>query len=212
VGAVGGWDQQEDCAIYSNEVRNLATDVLVVKSRKNGELARGPWKEVKGAVTAYGGRYEQRVYLGYRGPTGALQIGVLPLSGIALKAWLEAGKTHKKALLDGAVEITGSVSGRKGSVTYHEPTFGVRAIDAQTHQQAVALDMELQQWMRGHLTPHATPSDEPDPRVHPARAERRDVDSSKPALVLDDEIPFAWLLPPLMATLSSLAHAVGGVA
>lgn len=157
---VKGWHEASESGIYANEVRDLRSDALVVKSFKGGELASGLYTSIKDSIVARGGHYHASVYIAYKdGET--LKLGNLGLKGAALSAWMEfkkaaptkkdaSGKNTKAYFVD-AVTVTGFVDGKKGGTKFRTPIFALKEVSAATNDQAVALDAELQAFFADYL-------------------------------------------------------------
>jgi hypothetical protein len=148
-----GWHDPSESGIYANEVRDLRQEALVVKSFKGGELASGLYAGIKDKVIAQGGHYHGSIYLAYK-DGDSLKIGNLGLKGAALSAWMDfkknapirkdaAGKAVRAFYVD-AIRITGYEDAKKGGTAYRIPKFALATTSAETNQQAVALDAELQ--------------------------------------------------------------------
>lgn len=188
VASVRGWHDASDSAIHSNQVRDIKADVLVVKSHKGGVIAEGHYRDIKDRVNAAGGNFTANLYIGYRDDAGDLKIGVLLLKGVALRSWMEFRQAHRRKVYEGAVKLTGYTEGKKGSITYRAPVFALGALTPETHQQATALDAELQAWFDAYFaratTERAEPGDDHDdtyqPPAEPVRA----------GAITDDDIPF----------------------
>jgi hypothetical protein len=115
--SVGGWNDASGSSIYSNEVRDTRTDIMVVKSFKGGIIDTGLYKDIKEHVTskAVGGQFVANLYIAFkRGQE--LALGALRLKGAALGAWMEWSKAHRADLYSGALVIDGFDEGKKGRV------------------------------------------------------------------------------------------------
>lgn len=194
---VKGWHEPSESGIYANEVRDLRSDALVVKSFKGGELATGLYATIRDSIVAKGGHYHGSAYIAYKDGE-ELKIGNLGLKGAALSAWMEFKKsapTKKdangksvKAYFADAVTITGFVDGKKGGTKFRTPTFALKAVGEATNQQAIALDAELQAYFADYLKqPKAQaakpPAEEPAPE-EPANGRNKHFDD------FADDIPF----------------------
>lgn len=199
--SVRGWHDASESGIYSNEVRDTRTDLLVVKSFKGGTLADGLYKDIKDRINTLGGQFVANCYIGFK-HNGNLAIGSLRFKGAALGSWMEFRKTHRHDLYEAAVNITGYSEGKKGRIVFRVPTFAVKAVSGDTNAIAVGLDHELQEWLTGYFSRRT--SDQTDPPASSTDDTRGDYapgdNLDEPAIVAagsitDDDIPFAWLLP-----------------
>ena len=157
---VKGWHEASESGIYANEVRDLRSDALVVKSFKGGELATGLYTSIRDSIVAKGGHYHGSVYIAYKdGDT--LKLGNFGLKGAALSAWMEfkkqapskkngGGKSVKAYFVD-AVTITGFVDGKKGGTKFRTPVFALKPVGEDTNAKAIAIDAELQAFLSDYL-------------------------------------------------------------
>ena len=150
LGSVRGWHEASQSGIYSNEVKDTSQDLLVVKSFKGGILAEGIYRDIKDSVNAKGGRFVANLYIGFK-HNGSLALGSLRFKGSALGAWMDFTKANRGQLYAGAVQITGSTTGKKGRITFHVPTFALVGISQAANDQAIGLDRTLQSWLDGYL-------------------------------------------------------------
>lgn len=197
---VKGWHDPSESGIYSNEVRDTRQEVLVVRAFKGGELASGIYKEISDRIKAQGGHYCASLYLAYKSGDELL-IGNLSLKGAAAGAWMEFkkatqskkdanGKSQRAYFVD-AVTIASFDQLKKGATTYRIPKFTLKPVQAETNQQAVALDAELQAFLSDYLKrpkAEAAPAQEPTTEQQEAPAPNGD-----PARHFDDfadDIPF----------------------
>lgn len=157
---VKGWHDPSESGIYANEVRDTRQDVLVVRSFKGGELASGVYKSIRDRVAAQGGHYCTSLYLAYK-DGDELKIGNLSLKGAATSAWMDFKKsapTRKdangrslRAYFIDAVKIAEFEQLKKGATVYRVPKFSLQPVSAESNQQAVALDAELQAFLADYL-------------------------------------------------------------
>ena len=169
---VKGWHDPSESGIYSNEVRDTRQDVLVVRAFKGGELASGVYKSISDRIKAQGGHYCASLYLAYK-EGDELRIGNLSLKGAAAGTWMEFkkaapqkkdsnGKTLRAYFVD-AVTIGAFDQLKKGATVYRVPKFALKPVSAETNQQAVALDAELQAFLVDYLKrPKAEAAPQPE--------------------------------------------------
>ena len=192
LGKVGGWHNDSDSGIYSNEVKDIRQELLVVKSFKGGILAEGLYKDIKHKVNAAGGYYVANLYIAFKHDGGALKIGALRFKGAALSAWMDFVKTHRGDAYKNAIQINGFTEGQKGRVIYRGPTFTTVTLSAASNDAAVALARELQEWLKGYFARNTG-----DRAEHAQHAPPDDHAQQEPAMVgavagsiTDDDIPF----------------------
>lgn len=148
---IKGWHDPSESAIYSNEVKDIRSERLLVKSFKGGQIAEGFYTEIKDKISANGGGFALNIYIAYY-DADILKIGSLILKGAALGAWMEFNKINKKNLLTNAVSIESFDRGKKGSVSFTTPVFSLKKISEETLKNAVGLDIELQNYLKEYLT------------------------------------------------------------
>ena len=169
VSTVKGWDDKSDSKIFSNEVRDVSRDSLVVRSYSGGVLYDGRYN--KQAIEALGGHFYASCYLAYKAAAG-YALGNLALHGAAVGAWLEYQKTVAKqqsptAIYEKAIQITGYAEDKKGSIVFRVPTFTLVPVSADAQTAALALDKDLQAYLTSYLK---RPMDEQVAVMEPAAA------------------------------------------
>lgn len=194
---VKGWHEPSESGIFANEVRDTRQDALVVRSFKGGELVSGIYTQIRDRIIALGGHYSASLYIAYKDGE-ELKIGNLQLKGAASSAWMEFkraagtkkdanGKSVRAYFVD-AIQITGYEQEKKGGTIYRIPQFALKAVSAETNQQAVALDAELQAFLAEYFKrPKAEAVKQPDAEQEPPPP------SEGPARHFDDladDIPF----------------------
>jgi len=165
---IKGWHDLSGSGIYSNEVRSTGRENLVVKAFKGGEIANGLYADIKNKVVAAGGKYNKNLYVAVK-IEGQLQLASIMLKGAALGEWMEWSKENRAWLFDRAVTILGTKDGKKGSVKFLVPTFKITEVSEDTNTQAIALDEDLQRYLKtyllsrtdGGITPPVTTASEP---------------------------------------------------
>jgi hypothetical protein len=184
--SVRGWHDQSDSGIYSNEVRDTRTDLLVVKAFKGGTIAEGLYKDIKDRANSAGGQFVTNCYIAFKNGGGKLSIGSLRLKGAALNAWVDFRKANRSALYEGAISITKFTEGKKGRITFRVPTFEAKAISSETQAEAVGLDRELQAWLEGYFKRKT--SDQSDAQRGDDSGYQPEPEDNGPPV--DDDIPF----------------------
>jgi hypothetical protein len=154
--SVKGWHDASESGIYSNEVKSINDDILVVKSFKGGEIAKGLYKEIREKAIAAGGHYSASIYIGYMGEDKKLALGNIQFKGAALNAWVDFAKANKANLYKMAIKIVGLTEGIKGKIKYQMPIFELEAISAEADKSAVELDKILQEHLEKYLTKNKT--------------------------------------------------------
>jgi hypothetical protein len=182
LGSVRGWHDASDSGIYSNEVKDTTREPLVVKSFKGGTLAEGVYKSIKDRVQAQGGQFVANLYIAFK-HEGEMAIGSLRLKGSSLGAWMDFGNNNRSALYSGAIAIKGFTEGKKGRITFRVPVFKTVPVSAESNNQAIALDAELQAFLKSYFKRNTREQAEQVP-VDDFQSEGLDRD------VAEDPVPF----------------------
>jgi hypothetical protein len=185
--SVRGWDDKSTSGIYSNEVRDTRTDIMVVKSFKGGTLAEGLYKDIKDRVNTLGGQFVANCYIAFK-DNGGLAIGSLRFKGAALGSWMEFRKTNRAALYNKAVDVVGFTEGKKGRIVFRMPTFATRDVSSETNLIAGELDKELQAWLTSYFNRRTNDQAEPERAGHDV--EDMPAPSDDDAPITDSDIPF----------------------
>lgn len=151
---VTGYSESNRSGFWSNEVRNLKNETLVVKTKQGSgvrTVAKGTYDQIKDEIKSQGGKYTQSVYIAYKGEGGDLVIGHIKISGAALTAWIEFQK--KFDINKCAVFITDEPKlEKKGSNYYFSPVFDGQNVSDATEAEAQKLDDELQRYLDTYLS------------------------------------------------------------
>jgi len=146
---ITGYSESARSGFWSNEVRNMMTDELVVRT-KAGIVARGLYGKISDQIKAKGAKYAKSVYIAFKDESGELVIGNVKIAGAALTQWIEFQK--KFDVSQCAVFITDTPKkGKKGATTYFMPVFEGQNLNDNTKQQAIKLDEELQRYLTNYL-------------------------------------------------------------
>ena len=195
---VKGWHDASDSGIFSNEVRDIQQDVLVVKAFKGGTLAEGTYKSIRDRVIAQGGYYTANLYVAIK-IDDDLAIGSVQFKGAALSSWMEFAKKHRGDLYKKAVRCKGFDEGKKGKITFRTPIFALADVAPETDAKALDCDRVLQEFLtsyfkRTKIDQVAVKTDEPAARPN-GRENGFDDDAGPPLgeprpSDFDDDIPF----------------------
>ena len=190
LGTVGGWHDASQSGIYANEVKDTRQDVLIVKAFKGGVLAEGLYKDIKDRVNNQGGQFVANCYIAFKSADG-LAIGSIKFKGAALGAWMEFEKAHRAELYSKAIRINGFTKGKKGRVVFRVPVLSVVPLAAETHLQAVALDTQVQEFLKGYLsrTKRDQVEDAPAPHVSDEALGGGSFEEEPPPIT-DEDIPW----------------------
>ncbi len=143
---ITGWSDADQSGIWSNEVRNIKTEILSIRTKKGLQI-EGTYENVKGKVS--GADYTKTVYVGFFDENKALQIGCIKMAGAALNAWIEFAKG--KNVCEGAIRVDSFSEGQKGAVKYKMPVFTAFNCKPETNDAAVELDKKLQEYLKEYF-------------------------------------------------------------
>ena len=159
---VGGYSDAYNSGVYANEVEDISSQELTVKTFKGGYEKKGLYVEIKETIQKdIDAKYVQSIYL----MTSKGDLLNLRLQGAAYSEWLEFGKKSQKRLFDEWVTITGAKEGKKGSVTYSVPVFEFSgSLDSESDKKAEELYDQVKAYI--DRSPSATvPADNNKPVV-----------------------------------------------
>jgi hypothetical protein len=132
---ITGWDDTNQCGIYSNDVKDLKKEDFFVKSFKGGKLVSGKYAEIKDQLKSAGAKYTKVVYALYEG-----EIIKVKLAGTALSAWIEKDFNVNK----NTVKFEKCKEGKKGKVSYNIPVLTPILLTDVQITEATNADKELQ--------------------------------------------------------------------
>ena len=116
---IKGWNDATQSAIYSNEVKWISKDELIVKPFKGNEIAKGLYKDIKEKVKSAGAHYVKSVYCMLEDGS----IANLQLKGAACQSYGDFTAKTRSRLSDEWVEVSSASEGKKGAVKYTTPEF-----------------------------------------------------------------------------------------
>lgn len=188
VATIKGWHDASDSGIFSNEVRDIKQDVLVVKAFKGGPLATGTYSQIRDRVIAQGGHFTANLYSAIKAGED-LAIASVQFKGAALNSWVEFSKKNRSELYKKAIRCKGYEEGKKGKIVYRTPIFFLADVSPETDAKALDCDRILQEFLKSYFArpraeqvaqPDPPDSDEPPPHTRlPGGIDE-----------LDDDIPF----------------------
>ena len=115
-----GFSDSDQTGIYSNEVLQIGTEEMEVRSYKGRIIAKGLYKDIKGAVNAAGGNYHKSIYA----VTKEGELINISLKGAAVSKWSKlVEKGAWKRLSDEWISIESAEDHKKGMVKYSTPNF-----------------------------------------------------------------------------------------
>jgi len=150
---IKGWSDADSSGIWANEVKDIKTGILSVRTKK-GEQIAGTYENIKGKVS--GADYCKSVYIAFKNEEKELVIGNIAIQGASLSSWIEFSKGIN--VQQGAIRVEDCIDGKKGSVSYKMPNFVQFTPSAETEAKAVDLDKKLQEYLKEYFNHKPTES------------------------------------------------------
>ena len=117
---IAGFSDSDQTGIYSNEVLQIGTEEMEVRTFKGRIIAKGLYKDIKGAVNAAGGSYHKSIYA----VTKEGELINISLKGAAVSKWSKlVEKGAWKRLADEFISVESAEDHKKGMVKYSTPNF-----------------------------------------------------------------------------------------
>ena len=176
---VGGWNKDEECSIYANEVKFLGQEQLTVRTSKGTTISKGLYKDIKEKVLASGGKYYRSIYFVYDG-----RIVNVKIKGSATAVWGDFATKNKGKFLTNVIVVEKFEQRKSGGIKYTVPIFTIG--DEITDPDTIDTIAEpLYEYLDQKKTD--TPNVDADENIHASIEEQ----VAEPVLVGDDEIlPF----------------------
>ena len=113
---ISGFNDKNQCGVYSNEVFNIKNEILSVRLFKGKEGIIGKYADIKAEIQSLGGKFCKSVYalMIFNGKTELVNLKV---KGSFLNAWIESKiNTDQQGIL-----IESCEKKKKGNTSYFEP-------------------------------------------------------------------------------------------
>lgn len=147
---ITGYDKQAQSGFWSNEIRNIRTEDLTVRT-KTGVKYVGPYKNEQGIVQMpKGAGYTKSIYIAHQNKAGDWIMGNLKVAGSALTAWIEF--TQKHAVDAGKITMQRGEKQTSPVGDFYPPSFTWSKWDDKEFDAAVELDKQLQTYLSQYLT------------------------------------------------------------
>jgi hypothetical protein len=142
---ISGFHNEDNSRILANEVRNLKTEPLVIRTHKR-HLTTAFYDEVKGHKDY---RFAKSIYVAYYDDS-ELKLGNIKLLGSAFTAWVDFSKANK--IYEGAVTISRADKKKNKAVEFFVPHFEIKkAVSEETEEKAKELDRTLQAYLSSYM-------------------------------------------------------------
>lgn len=149
-----GYDDNLQMGYYSNEVRNVKTDIITVRNKK-GIAFSGLYEAAKEKLGTKGLKYYQSVYIAQKEGDG-LALYNIQLGGSGLSVFIEFCKNNNVNEI--AVSVKDVVEKKKGKTVYFEPVYTAVKVSDKANQEAIELDKELQEYLKAYLAKNSSNS------------------------------------------------------
>lgn len=147
---VTGYDKMAKSGFWSNEIRNIRTDDLTVRT-KSGVKYVGPYKNEQGiAQMPKGANYTKSVYIAHPTKSGEWIMGNIKMAGSALTAWIEFTKNHAPDA--GKITMTRGEKQSSPVGDFYPPAFSFGKWTEEEYNTAIELDKQLQVYLNQYLT------------------------------------------------------------
>src|SRR3990167_776012 len=148
-----GYSDALQSGFWSNEISNISKDTMTVRSKRGIEMI-GTWAEIKAKMASDGVEYCQSVYIGIKIDGKNLGLANIQMKGSALNNWINFCKDNDT--MKCAVTVKKATPAKKGATNYFEPVFEAIKITEKTNEEAIALDVSLQEYLKAYFAKNAT--------------------------------------------------------
>ena len=147
--SIKGFSDSDQTGIYSNEVLQIGSEELEVRTHKGRIIAKGLYKDIKGAVNAAGGNYHKSIYA----VTNEWELINISFKGACVSEWSKfVEKGAWKRLADEWVSIESANDHKKGMVKYSTPNFAFNiSLSDSEYGMVKEKANELESYMDGYL-------------------------------------------------------------
>lgn len=140
---IKGYSDSTQSGIYSNEVHNLGTQDLHVKTFKGNQSRSGKYADIKADIAAMGGKFHKSIYVGIVNGDN-LELANFQLKGAAMKAWID--KEVNATMV--SIVVEDCTPAKKGKVNYMIPNWKGKEVSRALMDKACAMDKELQAFFK----------------------------------------------------------------
>jgi len=145
---IKGFHKQSESNIYSNEVKNITKETLVVKSFKGGLIASGLYAAIKGSLE--GGKFGKSIYAAMISSDGKeIDLVNFQFYGSSLGAYIDA----KINVDSGNVIILAPSTEelKNGNTVYFAPKITKKEVRQDILDRCKMMDRDLQNYLKGYL-------------------------------------------------------------
>jgi len=116
---IKGWNDKNQCGVYSNEVKMIGQDELNVRLFKSNQFVKGIYKDIKDTIVAMGGHYTKSIYVMLEDGT----IANVNIKGSSVQSWGDFTQKTRSRLSDEWIQVENAIELKKGKVEYSIPEF-----------------------------------------------------------------------------------------
>lgn len=173
---IKGFNNSTSSGVYSNEVHNLKTQLLHVRTFKGNISLSGFYLDIKDKIGAMGGKFCKSIYAALIAGDN-LELVNFQLTGAAFKSWVDKVIDVNNS----AVVFSSTTDAKKGKVEYKIPNFTAEPIAPELLQKAIKMDEALQEFLKKKkLSEIQSKVEEESVQEHPEEMNQEE----------DSEVPF----------------------
>lgn len=144
-----GYNQKKQKSYISNEIENLETDILTIRSYDITKKATTEWsgvfKDVK-EVMDDNIKYTISLYAAIKSKKGEMTLVNLQLNGAALFHWFEFAK--KNDIWSSSIKVEKDTDEKNGAVNYKAPVYEISTISKADDVEAGKLQAEIEGYLK----------------------------------------------------------------
>lgn len=139
---IKGYCKKTESGIVSNEVHNITTDILKVRTFKGGFEAVGKYKDISDKIKNWGGKFTKSVYALIITGKDKTELVNFQFKGSSLNAWIDKKFNTEKF---GIIIKNELREERNGDTVYKVPIIGPLNITPELLEVAIKTDMDILQ-------------------------------------------------------------------
>lgn len=159
-----GYNQKKQKSYISNEIENIETDILTIRSYDITKKATTEWtgtfKDLK-EVMDDNIKYTISLYAAIKSKKGEMTLVNLQLNGAALFHWFEFAK--KNDIWSNAIKVEKDTNEKNGAVSYKAPVYDISELSKEDDIQAGKLQTEIESYLKEYYAKNRASN--PAPKV-----------------------------------------------
>jgi hypothetical protein len=149
---VKGYNKNYKNGVYSNEIKNIKSELLSVGIFKTDVKIIGLWDKIKGEIERIQGQYSKSVYAGLIIKDKPMELINFQFYGASRSPWFDYKGDKEKY----GVCIKETVKDSNGTVSFMRPIFSPVNLKPEHIEQAMILDKKLQVYLKTYLNQKET--------------------------------------------------------